>query len=35
MGAEPAILGLHQDDVIPRWDLGDSGRGHPGVAHSQ
>lgn len=31
MGAEPAILGLHQDDVIPSWDLEDRGGLHPGV----
>lgn len=31
MGAEPAILGSHQDDVIPSWDLEDRGWLHPGV----
>lgn len=30
MEAEPAILGLHQEDVIPSWDLGDRGELHPG-----
>lgn len=34
MEAEPAILGLHQNNVIPRWDLGDSGRFHSSVTHS-
>lgn len=35
MGAEPAILGLHPDDIIPSWDLEDNGGHHPGMTHSQ